>query len=344
MPLPTGRDLSETLERLTFSVRGSNRERLDRYLLRKLGWSSRTKIQKLISLDRVTVNDRPGKAAMKVGRGDEVVVRLVLEAANFEEHPPLPPPLWEDPYLFAVAKPAGQLVHPTGKTLTGTVIDAIHARYAANNERSARPVVARLCHRLDRDTSGLLLVAKTLPMRQAMQAEFEADRVRKGYVAIVEGVPNQPTFEVDAGIVDHIDRSKPHSNRLARVDESGRTALTRFEVLGGTDEWSIVHCRPQTGRQNQIRAHLASVGSPILGDTGYGSDPSALPEETPPATRALLHSHQLRFRHPVWGAERELRCPVAEDFLPFFAAADLDPEVIPGTPPLPPLPADRPVR
>ena len=344
MPLPTGRDLSETLEQLTFSVRGSNRERLDRYLLRKLGWSSRTKIQKLISLGRVSVNGRGGKAAMKVGRGDEVVVDLVLESANFEEHPPLPPPIWEDPYLFAVAKPAGQLVHPTGRTLTGTVIDAIHARYAASNERGERSVVARLCHRLDRDTSGLLLVAKTLTMRQAMQTQFEEDRVRKGYIAIVEGVPTDRVFEVDAAIVDHIDRSRPHSNRLARVDASGRTALTRFEVLGASEEWSIVHCRPQTGRQNQIRAHLASVGTPILGDTGYGSEPSRLHPETPPATRALLHSLQLRFRHPLWGTEREVRSTLAEDLIPFFEAVELDPLEIPTTPPLPPLPADRPVR
>jgi len=324
--LPTGRDLSETVEELSLKVRSSLRERLDQYLLRKLGWSSRTKVQKLIGLGRVSVNDRPGKPALRLLRGDLVRIELLGETSRREVHAPLGPPLWEDPFLFTISKPPGQLVHPTGKTISGTVIDELHLRYRVLNQRGTRPIVPRLCHRLDRDTSGLLLVAKTLELRRAMQMEFEADRVRKGYLAIVEGEIAAVTFEVDAPIVDAIDRRRQHSNRLSRLDEAGRPSLTRFRVLGRGMGFSVVHCQPVTGRQNQIRVHLASTGYPIIGDRGYGSDPTqvylaggvSFPE------RALLHSYQLRFRHPVWGTERELRCEPHSDLRPFLKQADID--------------------
>ena len=352
MALLPGRDLSETLEEVVLTVRGSNRERLDRYLQRKLGWSSRTKVQRLVTLGRVTVNERPGKPAMKVGRGVVVHVRLLIELSIFEEHPPLSTPVWEDPYLLAVSKRSGQLVHPTGKTVLGTVIDEVHTRYKELNERGSRPVLARLCHRLDRDTSGLLLIAKTIELRRAIQVAFEANQVRKGYIAVVEGECADDEFEVDAAIVDHIDRQRAHSNRLARLDDSGRASLTQFSVIGrfpaghsvgaagaegvGGQGFSVGHCRPITGRQNQIRIHLASKGHPILGDTGYGSDPSAvdLPDELTFPDRALLHSFQLRFRHPVWGTQRELRAPVAADLRPFLLAAGVEEREVPTFAPL----------
>jgi len=324
--LPTGRDLSETVEELSLKVRSYRRERLDQYLLRKLGWSSRTKVQKLISLGRVAVNDRPGKPALRLLRGDLVRIELLVESSRREVHAPLSPPLWEDPFLFTIAKPPGQLVHPTGKTISGTVIDELHLRYRELNQRGQRSIVPRLCHRLDRDTSGLLLVAKTLELRRAMQMEFEADRVRKGYLAIVEGELTDPLFEVDAPIVDAIDRQREHSNRLSRIDQEGRPSLTRFRVLGRGAGLSVVHCRPVTGRQNQIRVHLASTGYPILGDRGYGSDPEQieLADGVDFPDRALLHSLQLRFRHPVWGTERELRCAPHSDLWPFLKQAGID--------------------
>ncbi|MHC4936137.1 MAG: RluA family pseudouridine synthase [Planctomycetota bacterium] len=342
--LRAGRDLSEVVEELELVVRAAERIRLDHYLQSSLGWKSRTKVQRLITMGRVEVEGRPGKPAMKVGRGDRITIRLVLENAEREEHPPLAPPLWEDPYLLAIAKPPRRLVHPTGRTIGGTVIDEVHRRFAPLNARGRRAVVPRLCHRLDRDTSGLLLVAKTAAIRRAVQVAFEANEVRKGYLAVVEGEPAADRFEVDAAISDAIDRSRAHSNRLSRIDEEeGRASLTRFRVLGRGPGHAVIHCLPVTGRQNQIRVHLASVGHPILGDTGYGSSPegAALPEGLPFPDRALLHSLQLRFRHPVWGTERELRAPVDRDLRPFLRALAIDEARIAPTPGLPRSPAVR---
>lgn len=345
MVLPSGRDLSRPEDEVELRVRGTVRERLDRYLLRKLGWGSRTKVQRLIDLGFVLVNGLPGKRSQRLLPGDLVRVRLDAGKSVREEHAPLDPPLWEDPHLVAVSKPAGRLVHPTGRTIAGTVIDELHARYRELNERGARAVVPRLCHRLDRDTTGLLLVAKTAAARRALQEAFESDEVRKGYLAIVSGEPPEDEFEVDAAIASHLDRSRPHSNRLARLDDGGRPSRTRFAVLARGGGISVVHCMPITGRQNQIRIHLAAVGLPILGDAGFGGDraPAGLAAALPVPRRALLHSFQLRFRHPVWGTERELRAPVAPDLRPFLLAARLDESRVPALPPLSPpaLPPGR---
>lgn len=336
MVLPTGRDLSVPLDDLEIRVRLTRRTRLDLFLFRELGWSSRNKVQRLVALDRVTVNGRPAKASMKVGGGDVVRVRIISETSERETHVPLAPPLWEDPYLLVVAKPPGRLVHPTGRTISGTVIDELHARYRAVNDRGTRAVVPRLCHRLDRDTSGFLLIAKSVAVRRAVQEAFEADQVRKSYLAVVEGMPEAESFEVDAAITDHFDLRRAHSNRLARLDEDGRPSLTRFRVLGRGTGFAIVHCLPVTGRQNQIRVHLASTGHPILGDRGYGSDPAeaGLPPSLPRPERALLHSFGLRFRHPVWGTEREFRCPPHPDLRPFLVAAGVSAESLPPLPSL----------
>jgi len=351
MVLPSGRDLSRPEDEVTWRVRGTSRERLDLTLLRELGWGSRTKVQRLIDLGLVHVNGRPGKRSQRLLAGDVVRVRLDAGRSVREEHPPLEPPLWEDPHLLAVAKPPGRLVHPTGRTLSGTVIDELHARYRELNERGGRPIVPRLCHRLDRDTSGLLLIAKTPEARRAVQEAFEADRVRKGYLAVIVGEDAPAEFEVDAAIASHLDRSRPHSNRLARLDDSGRASRTRFAVLARGGGIAIVHCLPITGRQNQIRIHLASVGRPILGDVGYGGAETleGASLALPPPGRTLLHSHQLRFRHPVWGTERELRAPLPADLRPYLLAARLDESRIPSLPPLPdeespPVRRNRPPR
>ncbi len=330
MVLPSEFELSVTPEEIVLRARGQRRERLDLYLLRRLRWGSRTKVQRLIQLGRVLVNGGPGKCAQRIARGDEVRVRLLTSTAIRSEHPPLSAPLWEDPYLLAIAKPPHRLVHPTGRTIAGTVIDELHSRYQELNLRGGREVIPRLCHRLDRDTSGLLLVAKTIEIRRRVQEAFEGDRVRKGYIAIVEGEARERAFEVDAAISAHFDLRRPHSHRLARLDESGKASKTRFFVLGCGAGFSVVHCLPITGRQNQIRVHLASVGLPILGDTGFGS---AEEKWTAPAPaypdRALLHSYQLRFRHPLWGTERELRCPAIGDLRPFLMAAGVMESEIP---------------
>lgn len=329
--LPTSRDLSRAYDHVEIVVREVAKDRLDRYLQVQLAWKSRSKVQKLIQLGRVELNGATPKAATRVQRGDRI--RIALDPggeATTGEQETIPPPVWEDAFFVAINKPPHRLVHPVGRTVSGTVINELHHRYQRVNERGLRPIVPKLCHRLDRETSGLLLVAKTDPARSALSDAFEHGRVRKQYLAVVEGEPSDEVFEVTVGISADLDPHRERSNRLAKADPSGRPALTRFVVLARRGTSSVVACFPHTGRQNQIRVHLAHAGHPILGDWGYGSSeehwswPRADGEDDVPyPDRALLHSLRLRFRHPIWQTPVEVEAPPAPDFAPFTNGVEL---------------------
>lgn len=333
MVLTPGRDLSRPPGSASFPVRQDQRIRLDLWLQERLGWSSRNKIQKLISQQRVLLNGDLAKSSARVGSGDEIEV--LLDSTTEDSEPPEKlPVICEDPWIVAVDKPAGMLVHPVGRTHVGTVVDGLHRHWRVLNDRSIRQITPRLCHRLDRDTSGLLLLAKTVPARRHLQNSFEANRVQKSYIAIVEGIPDQDNFEIDAAVAAHLDRSKATDHRLARADdEQGKPSRTLFHLLGSRDGISILHCRPITGRQNQIRVHLQVAGLPILGDRGYGQTEQTLrdrggilPQGVPHPERALLHSFQLRFPHPVWNLPQTLRCPPTGDIAHIIEAMDFDPQ------------------
>ena len=333
MVLTPGRDLSKPPGSALFRVRQHLKKRLDRWLQQRLGWSSRSKIQKLIAQERVLLNGDLAKSSARVTNGDEVEVLLDI-TAEADEIPKKLPVIEEDPWLIAVDKPAGMLVHPVGRTHAGTVVDGLHRQWRSLNERALRKTTPRLCHRLDRDTSGLLLLAKTVQARRNMQDSFEADRVKKSYIAIVEGVPDCASFKIDAGVSAHLDRTKVTDHRLARADdEQGKPSRTLFQVLGEKNGVAIVHCRPITGRQNQIRIHLQVAGHPILGDHGYGQTEASLrdrggvlPAGIDYPKRALLHSFQLRFPHPIWNLQQILRCPPTGDMAELVEALGLDPD------------------
>ncbi|MGE3163702.1 MAG: RluA family pseudouridine synthase [Planctomycetota bacterium] len=320
---PSGRDLSEKLTELVIEVRLRGRARLDLHLQQCLGWKSRARIQRLIELGRVDVNGQLAKASQRVTEGDRIRVAVVDGPDPTAPHS-LPPdwsvPFWEDPYLLAINKPPHCLVHPVGRAVTGTVMNELHARYRSCNRAGQRPVVPKLCHRLDRETSGVLLVAKTDPARREVQRAFEDDRVRKEYLAIVEGEPATDRFDVDLPVAVRLDRGRSKGNRLATTAPDGRASLTHFEVLARLGGIALVRCRPRTGRQNQIRVHLAATGHPILGDTGYGSSAERWARgvgqaiATPFPGRALLHSVGLDFPHPIWGTRCQLNAPPPDDF------------------------------
>lgn len=306
---------------LLFEVRLHQRQRLDVHLQQCLGWSSRTRIQRLIRLGAVLLNGGPARVASRVQAGDRILVRMVVTGTYADAPLPMPAPFWEDPYLLAVDKPAGRLVHPTGRTTRGTIIDELQDRYRALSTVGRRPVALHLCHRLDRETSGVLLVAKTELARRALQRAFEADAVRKEYLAVVEGHPEKGQFEVDLPVAVHLDRARDSGHRLARASPDGKPSLTYFTVLGQGPGYALVRCRPVTGRQNQIRVHLAAAGHPILGDVGFGADPQRFAEQgggTPYPARALLHSEHLLFPHPLWAVPVPLRATPPHDFLPFL--------------------------
>lgn len=217
----------------------------------------------------------------------------------------------EDAYLLAVAKPAGLVTHPAYKHPDGTLCDFVFARQAARGE--ARPW---LLHRLDRDTSGLVLFAKTAEARRALVRQFERRTVSKQYLAVLAGPLDPPTGEIDAPLLrDPLDR------RRTIVASEGQAARTRYRVLGGDGGIVLALAEPLTGRTHQIRAHFAARGAPLVGDARY------LPPGHPAAVlagRALLHAWRLAFRHLVGGARVCLCVPPPPDISAFICALRLE--------------------
>lgn len=213
----------------------------------------------------------------------------------------MPPVLFEDEVVLAVNKPAGLVTHPTYKHLDGTVWDAVLRRQTALGEQ--RPC---LLHRLDRDTSGVLLFAKTYRGRRAIVRQFERRSVRKVYLALVAGQLQPPAGEIDAPLArDPLDR------RRTIVVAEGQPARTGYRTLASRGGYALVLAVPYTGRTHQIRAHLAWAGAPLAGDARY------LPAESEAAalaSRAMLHAWQLSFAHPTLEAPCTITAPLPEDF------------------------------
>lgn len=212
------------------------------------------------------------------------------------------PILYEDAHLLAVDKPAGLVAHPAYKHPNGTLADLIFARQAARGE--PRPW---LLHRLDRETSGVVLFAKTELARRALVRQFERRTVHKCYLALTVGAPPSDAGEIDAPL-----RRDPTDRRRTILAADGQPSRTAYRVLAARSGYALVLAEPLTGRTHQIRAHLASVGAPLLGDTRY------LPAgrlATSPAPRAMLHARSARFRYPGTGAPFTLSAPPPEDFI-----------------------------
>jgi 23S rRNA pseudouridine1911/1915/1917 synthase len=211
-----------------------------------------------------------------------------------------PDVLWEDENLLAVNKPSGLVTHPTYKHPNGTLTDVVFARQQVRGE--GRPW---LLHRLDRDTSGVVLFAKTEQARRALVRQFEQRTIRKQYLAVVAGQLDPPQGTIDAPLCrDPLDR------RRVIVDPVGQAASTDYRTLATGDEYALVLAQPRTGRTHQIRAHFASLGAPLLGDSTY------LPEGHGAmglAARSMLHAWHLDFRYPATQRHIRLGAPIPDD-------------------------------
>jgi len=301
--------------------RGDAGERLDRALVRHLADLAlpRVEVARWIRDGRVEVNGDPRpKAALKLAKHD--VVQVVL--------PPPPPdapalvaqelPLvvvFEDGHLLALDKPAGLVVHPTWGHRQGTLLNGLLWRAREWDAERERP---RLVHRLDKDTSGLLLVAKTRAAHAELARAFQRRQIGKEYLAVVEGNPPANGGRVDLAIAR--DPADP-KRRLAGA-AGGRPAVTSWRVMaeGRHDgrAFALLRCRPETGRTHQIRVHLAAVGLPIVGDPLYGTGGGLLP-------RQALHAARLDLAHPVTGAPLALAAPLAPDIVALTARLGLTP-------------------
>lgn len=275
-------------------------ERVDRYLVGSLNLS-RSQVQHLIRQGRVTVEGAVVKASYLLSTGERIRIQLPPP----EEPGPLVQgiPLdivYEDQELAVVNKPAGMVVHPSPGHKGGTLVNALLARYPFLSQLSgSRPGIV---HRLDKGTSGLMVVAKDEEARRYLQKQFKRGEVKKVYLALVEGhlKPAQGVIEVPIG------RDLRRRKRMAALP-GGREAVTEYRVRGYLDGYTLVEAMPRTGRTHQVRVHLAFLGHPVVGDPVYGFRRKRLGLE-----RQFLHSHILGFKAPS-GRWLEFEAPLPEE-------------------------------
>lgn len=302
-------------QRLEIQVSGE-KDRLDRFLAAQVPELSRSAAQRLIEAGQVTVNGEPVKASYKTRPGDRVVVllpgheppELVAEAIPLRI-------VYEDPDLLVVDKQAGMVVHPAPGHSSGTLVNALLARYpelaAAGGERPG------IVHRLDRDTSGLIVVARNDRTRRALQRQFKERQVHKAYLALLEGHLQPAWGRIEAPI-----GRDPHHRQRMTVLPGGREALTEYHVLEqfahsvgpAAGDYSLVEAEPLTGRTHQIRVHFASIGHPVVGDAVYGRRRCRLA-----VPRQFLHARRLAFKHPRTGQRLEFEAPLPDDLAPILA-------------------------
>lgn len=277
-------------------------ERLDRLAARRLG-TSRSAVQRLIGDGLLLVENVRVAPSYRVRNGERVEARLPEERLVPQEIEV--PVVFEDEDVLVVDKPAGLVVHPGAGNLSGTLVNALLARGIAGGEDAERPGVV---HRLDRDTSGLMVLAKGEPAYSRLVASMAGRRVTRVYRAVVvgEGLPATGTIDAPVG--------RDPDNPTLMAAGVGKPAVTHFEVLAEAAGQAMLRVRLETGRTHQIRVHLSAIGHPVYADPLYG--------EAIPGRRLWLHAERLAFEHPVGGAALEFTAPIPEDLR--RAATELD--------------------
>jgi len=295
--------------RIEFQAVESN-ARLDKFLAERVPELSRSAAQRLIAGGQVTVDGEPARPSHKVRRGAAIVVLLPAEepAELVPEAIPLDI-VYEDQVLLVVNKPAGMVVHPAPGHPGGTLVNAVlaHCPELAESEDDRPGIV----HRLDRDTSGLILVAKSDRARRALQRQFKERQVHKAYWALLDGLLQPAWGRIEAAV----GRDPQHRQRMA-ILAGGRDAVTEYHVLEqfahaigpAAGEYTLAEVEPVTGRTHQIRVHFASIGHPVVGDVVYGRRRISLP-----VSRQFLHARRLRFKHPLSGRRLELEAPLPDE-------------------------------
>jgi 23S rRNA pseudouridine1911/1915/1917 synthase len=289
--------------------------RLDKFLAEHVSELSRSAAQRLIDDGQVTVNGELSKPSYKVRIGDVVLALLPTEEAAelVAEEIPLNV-VYEDKDLLVVDKAAGMVVHPAPGHPGGTLVNALLAycpELAASDDAVRVETRPGIVHRLDRDTSGLILVAKRDTVRRALQRQFRDRQVHKAYIVLLDGHLQPAWGRIEAPI-----GRDPHHRQRMVVLAGGREAVTDYHVLeqfahkvGPTaGDYTLVEAEPQTGRTHQIRVHFASIDHPVVGDEVYGRRRVRLPVK-----RQFLHARKLGFKHPMTGQRMELEAPLPED-------------------------------
>jgi 23S rRNA pseudouridine1911/1915/1917 synthase len=286
-------------------------ERLDRWLAEQLPGMSRAQIQKLIEQGAVTVNGKPpGKAGAKLAGGEPVAV--VLPPAQDDLPRPEAIPLevvFENRNALVINKPAGMVIHPAPGHQGGTLVNALLARYPKldDPEQRARPGIV---HRLDRETSGLLVIAKSAKAREYLQQQFRRRSVRKEYLALVQGRPSSAQ-----GVIEGPIGRDPRNRQKRAVVASGRPAESRYTIVEEFRGFTLLNVQPLTGRTHQIRVHLAAIGHPVIGDKLYGPRKQRLA-----LNRHFLHAWRLTIKLPGLPEARTFEAPLPAELEAVLAA------------------------
>ncbi len=289
--------------------------RLDKALAEATGLS-RARVQGLIEEGRVDVAGKTAAApSMKVAEG--TAFRIILAAAMPAATQPEVIPLtiaYEDQHLIVVDKPAGMVVHPAVGNITGTLVNALlhHCRGQLSGINGvARPGIV---HRIDKDTSGLLVVAKSDAAHEGLAAQFAAHTVHRRYIAVCAGHPSPAEGTIDAR-VGRSDADRKKMTVLPNNSSRGKSAITHYKVLQRLDHAAQIECRLETGRTHQVRVHCASIGHPLLGDPAYGRTPKQLRPvlERLAFARQALHAAELGFQHPLTGEMVQFRSDLPQD-------------------------------
>lgn len=289
------------MNKLTLEV-SEEGKRLDLYIAENTELT-RTRIQQLIKEQNITINEKKTKSSYKVETGDiiEILIPEDKEIDLFPENIKIKI-LYEDNDIAVIDKPAGLVVHPSHGHESGTLVNAImyHIKDLSGINGEIRPGIV---HRLDKDTSGLIIIAKNDKAHTKLSDMFKNSEIKKTYLAILKGKINK-----DSGRLETlIGRDSKDRKKMAVVKENGKTAVTNFQVLDKNERFSLVKVNIETGRTHQIRVHMKSLGYPILGDKVYGRESNTV-------KRQMLHAYKLEFIHPITQKTMKIISELPKDF------------------------------
>lgn len=308
------------IKEVTFDIKKAFEDRrIDRYLASRLPDYSRTFLQKLVKEGAVLVNGRTVKSSYDIQKGDFISVRVpVLEESKIVPEDIPIDIVYEDDYLMLINKPYDMVVHPAGRHHCGTVVNAL-AFHCQNLSQVNGPLKAGIVHRLDRDTSGIMLTIKSDAVHSQIAMQFEKRSVRKEYLAVVEGELMFDSDEISLPIARHI----IDSQKMAVRHDIGKEAVSIYEVVERFRGYTLVKVMPKTGRTHQIRVHMRAIGHPVVADFMYSSQESCYLSdllqkkreegELPIIDRQALHAHRIEFFHPIHNKKMEFEVDMPAD-------------------------------
>lgn len=280
-------------------------KRLDSYISDNMDKISRSFAQKLIENQQVTINGKNEKASYKVCAGDNIQVDVPEAQGTKLKAQDIPVDVvYEDKDIIVVNKPKGMVVHPANGNPDGTLVNAILAMCKDSLSGIGGEIRPGIVHRLDKDTSGLLIIAKNNEAHVKMSKQIQDRLVTKKYIALVKGVVKDDEATIDMPIA----RSKVDRKKMA-VDKDGKQAVTHFKVIKRYKGYTLLEIKIDTGRTHQIRVHMAKIGYPVVGDMVYSNGRNEFGVEG-----QMLHAKSLEFSHPITGKKMHLEAPLPEYF------------------------------